>query len=108
VEAGVRAQRIAWFTKELKKSTKQVENIRALINSLRHNLTTTLKAPVVSIQGVFEIKQAIDLNLRNLDGAQQQLALDKSLLDDEVLQGKMDQARPKMGIVIQFPKVSNG
>jgi hypothetical protein len=89
-QAQERAERRKWFTREVKKLTKQVESIKALNERHRNNLETLLRAPVVSIDETRSVLIAIDQNAKNLVSAKEELARTLHQQEDEVVQSKLD------------------
>ena len=105
MDRNARAERLRWFTREVKKHTKRVRDIQRLMDDLRANLAALLKSPVVSLPAYRDLEQAIDLNARNLVAARVELTNARGALEAETIGAKLDQQK---GLLVPFPKVNDG
>lgn len=77
------AERLRWFTAQVKKLVKSVKEVEGLVARTRQGLAELAKAKVVSLETYRSIRQAIVLNGRNLEMAKSELRKAQILMEAE-------------------------
>lgn len=101
----VAAERVKWFTKEVKRLAKNVKQIADLIVELKSNIAVLRKAKIVSLEEWNSTVTAIRMSKDNLAMAKTELAGMIELLEIETANARRVES---MGKVVPFRKGSNG